>query len=328
MKRIEFTKMHGLSNDFVIIDRTVDDAVVINDEEAMAIAMCDRRTGIGADGVLLVERSDVADVRMRVRNADGSVPEMCGNGIRCVCKFVVDHKISKAKPLRIETGRGVLELDYDVDGAGKVTNVTVDMGEPILEMQKIPVELPRQAGDKHLLDFPLDKYIPMKVPAEWMEDCELDKRMTAVSMGNPHLVIYCGNVIGVPLEMIGPFLERQAIFPNRINVHFVQVNDRGDVTMRTWERGSGVTFACGTGASAVCVASAATKRTNRSILAHLPGGDLKLRWDESSNHVFMTGPAEEVFAGTWAAQEKSQQVGRSTSQQVKVESRKAKVEVR
>ncbi|HWC90621.1 MAG TPA: diaminopimelate epimerase, partial [Pirellulales bacterium] len=182
--------------------------------------------------------------------------------------------------------------------AGRARRVKVDMGQPVLEAEKIPVALPRPSADGRVVDLPLDKYIPMNAPAAWMEDCGLDMRMTCVSMGNPHLVIYCQQVAGVPLETTGPFLETQPIFPRRINVHFVEVHSSGEVTMRSWERGSGITLACGTGASAVCVAGGLTGRTSRRILAHLPGGDLELDW-AANDHVYMTGPAVEVFSGEW-----------------------------
>ena len=173
------------------------------------------------------------------------------------------------------------------------------MGAPILDPESIPIVFPRPIRKDRVVDFPLSRYIPMGEGGAWMEDCALDPRMTGVSMGNPHIVIYCGQVDAVPLGQIGPFLERQSIFPNRINVHFVQVVATDEVIMRTWERGSGITQACGTGACAVCVASALSGRTGRDLLIHLPGGDLNLRWDEATDHVFMTGPATDVFSGEW-----------------------------
>ena len=303
MSQFEFTKMHGLSNDFVILDRTDDDAPRIEDEAALAIAMCERRTGIGADGVLLVEKSDVADVRMRVRNADGGVPEMCGNGIRCVCKFVIERGISAARPLRIETGRGVLELDYEVNRHGNVTRVTVDMGETAIGAAAVGTlegELSNGDGATYDLRAGNDTF-----------------SATLVSMGNPHAVIFVNDVASVDLETIGPAVERHIAFPKRINLHVVQVNNRNDVTMRTWERGCGITAACGTGACAVCVASAHTGRTNDGITAHLAGGALHVRWDQSTCHVFMTGPATDVFTGTWQGDGAHQHVNRSTSQKTR-----------
>jgi diaminopimelate epimerase len=234
---------------------------------------------------------------MRMFNADGSESEMCGNGVRCVAKYVHDHGIAAGPTLTIETGAGVLRLELEVE-AGRARRVKVDMGIPVLEAEKIPVALPKPTADGRVVDLPLDKYIPMNAPAAWMEACGLDPRMTCVSMGNPHVVIYCQRVATVPLETIGPLLETQPIFPRRINVHFVEVHSAGEVTMRTWERGSGITLACGTGASAVCVAGGLTGQTSRQILAHLPGGDLELDW-AANDHVYMTGPAVEVFSGEW-----------------------------
>lgn len=299
---IRFTKMHGIGNDYIYVN-AFDQRVA--DPSSLSRAIADRHFGVGADGLILVlppEDGVSADVRMRMFNADGSESEMCGNGIRCVCKFAHDRGLSRANPMRVQTGRGVLTLRYTLNGGGLVNQVTVDMGEPILEPTRIPVELPRATGDGRIVDFPLWKYIPGgEQPAAWMEDCGLDPRMTCVSMGNPHMVMYCTRVAAFPLESAGPIFERQNIFPRRMNVHVVEVHSPHEVTMRTWERGSGITLACGTGASAVCVAGVLTGRSQRKILAHLPGGDLSLQWDERSNRVYMTGPATEVFSGEWPA---------------------------
>jgi diaminopimelate epimerase len=228
-------------------------------------------------------------------NADGSESEMCGNGIRCVAKFVHDHGIARKGELKIETGRGVLSLRLDI-ADGKVRQVRVDMGEPILEAERIPTTLP----GPRVIDQPLPSVEGDSRPA-WFDECGLDPRMTCVSMGNPHVVLYCRDVARIPLERIGPVLENAPIFPRRINVHFVQVDGPGEVTMRTWERGSGITLACGTGACSVCVAGVLTGRSARQLLAHLPGGDLRLDWSETDNHVYMTGPAVEVFSGEYIA---------------------------
>jgi diaminopimelate epimerase len=173
------------------------------------------------------------------------------------------------------------------------------MGAPILEAGKIPVSTPGIDPSSQVVNVSADQYIKALAPAGWPDRCGLDARMTAVSMGNPHLILYCRNAAAVPLETVGPTLETLSIFPRRINVHFVQVHSPHEVTMRTWERGSGITLACGTGASAVCVAGVLTKRTDRKILAHLPGGDLELEWNAGDNRVYMTGPAVEVFSGEW-----------------------------
>jgi diaminopimelate epimerase len=288
---MRFTKMHGIGNDYVYVDCFRDKPP--KDPAAASRILSDRHTGVGSDGLILICPSERAVARMRMFNADGSESEMCGNGIRCVAKYVYDHGIAPEKTLTIETGRGILTLELQIE-AGKVRQVRVDMGEPILEPAKIPTTL---AGNR-IVDHPLPSLGGDSSPG-WFQDCGLDPRMTCVSMGNPHVVLYCQNVRKVPLEFVGPTLESESIFPKRINVHFVQVHSRGEVTMRTWERGSGITLACGTGSCAVCVAGVLSKRTGRQVKAHLPGGDLQLDWSEKDNHVYKTGPAVEVFTGDW-----------------------------
>ena len=292
---MRFTKMHGAGNDYVYVNCFDEPAPA--DPAGLARRVADRHFGIGGDGLILICPSDAADARMRMFNADGSESEMCGNGVRCVAKYVYDHGISRKKTLRIETGRGVLDLELEIADQ-KVRRVRVDMGEPILEPAKIPVEFPRPFSGDRIVDLPADKYISIRGPGSWMEDCGWDPRMTCVSMGNPHTILYCQCVAAVPLELLGYYFERQPIFPKRTNVHFVQIQSNSEATMRTWERGSGITLACGTGACAVCVAGVLTGRTQRKLLAHLPGGDLEVEWAEN-NHVFMTGEAVEVFSGEW-----------------------------
>jgi diaminopimelate epimerase len=231
---------------------------------------------------------------MRMFNADGSEAEMCGNGVRCVAKMAFDHGLSRANPMKVETGRGVLTLHLDVKG-GKVEQVTVDMGEPILEAERIPTTL----SGPRVVNHPLYGNDERQGPAWFRQALGADPRITCVSMGNPHAVLYADDVAAIPLDTIGPELEHWPLFPRRINVHFVQVVSPDEVIMRTWERGSGITLACGTGACAVCVAGVLTGRTARKLLAHLPGGDLRLHWSEGDNHVCMTGPATEVFQGEW-----------------------------
>jgi diaminopimelate epimerase len=284
---MRFTKMHGLGNDYVYVD-CVRQAPP-RDPVGLSRAISDRHFGVGSDGLILICPSERADARMRMYNADGSEAEMCGNGIRCVAKFVHDHGIARKPRLTIETGRGILTLDLTIQD-GLVRQVRVDMGEPILDAAKIPTTL---AGPR-VVDQPLPG-----PAAPWYAECGLDPRMTCVSMGNPHLVLYCRDVARVPLETVGSPLEQATLFPKRINVHFVQVHSPTEATMRTWERGSGITMACGTGACAVAVAGVLTGRTGRRLLAHLPGGDLDLEWSENDNHVHMTGPAVEVFSGDW-----------------------------
>jgi len=244
--------------------------------------MSDRHFGVGSDGLILILPSRVADVRMRMFNADGSEGQMCGNGIRCVAKYAFEHGRSKANPMRIETAAGVKTVELVIDAAGRVTAATVDMGPPILDPAKIPVKVPQ----KQVIDVPI-------------RTAQHAYPMTCVSMGNPHAVIFVPDAAAVPLEQVGPEIERHPLFPERVNVHFVQVRSPQEVTMRTWERGSGATLACGTGASAVCVAGALTGRTGRKITAHLPGGDLELHWRQDNDRVYMTGPAVEVFQGEW-----------------------------
>ncbi len=269
--------MHGIGNDYVYVDCFAQPTPA--DPSALARKIADRHFGVGGDGLILIGPSEKADARMRMFNADGSEAEMCGNGIRCVAKYVHDHGIAKKPTLTIETGRGVLTLDVEVH-AGKVQQVRVDMGEPILEAAKIPTTLP---GDP-----PLDVPLP---------GCNL--KATCVSMGNPHCVIFVDSITQQHVHGIGPQIEVAPFFPRKVNVEFVKVNRPDDLTMRVWERGSGETLACGTGASAVCVAGVLAGRSQRKVTVHLVGGDLQLLWSEVDNHVYMTGPAVEVFSGEW-----------------------------
>jgi diaminopimelate epimerase len=293
---MHFTKMHGIGNDYVYVDCFHEK--MPSDPAALSIKIADRHTGVGGDGLILICPSEKADARMRMFNADGSEAEMCGNGVRCVAKFVHDLGIAKKPTLKIETGNGVLTLELTTAG-GKVEKVRVDMGEPILEAAKIPVKFPHYSDSDRLIQVPFIECRDPEPQISWREQIGFDNRMTCVSMGNPHAVWYCNDVAAAPLEILGPYYERLPIFPKRINVHFVQVHSPSEVTMRTWERGSGITLACGTGASAVCVAGVLAGKTGRKILAHLPGGDLELEWNETDNHVYMTGPATEVFSGEW-----------------------------
>ncbi len=274
-----FTKMHGLGNDYVYVNTF--DQPAPADPAALAIAVSDRHFGVGSDGLILIGPSGRADARMRMFNADGSESEMCGNGVRCVAKYIHDHGIAARPRVTIETGRGVLTLDLEVV-AGRAERVRVDMGPPILRAAEIPTTLP---GDP-----------PVNVPVT-VDGVEL--ALTAVSMGNPHVVAYVDDVQSFPVERLGAVLERHPAFPRRVNVHFVEVLGPEEARMRTWERGSGITLACGTGACAVAVAGVLTGRTGRRLLAHLPGGPLLLEWPDDAGPVFMTGPATEVFTGVW-----------------------------
>jgi diaminopimelate epimerase len=276
---LSFDKYEGLGNDFILIEST--DEASITPERAAEL--CDRRFGVGADGVLLLLPPRVAGcaARMRVLNADGSLPEMCGNGVRCVAKYLFDHGLKRKKQLAIETGRGILTLDLEV-ADGRAQRVRVDMGAPILQAAEIPTRLPGNP--------PLD--VPIIVH-------EFTLTVSAISMGNPHLVTYVPDVNSFPLESLGPLIEHHQAFPRRVNVHAVEIKSPSEVTMRTWERGSGITLACGTGACAVCVAGVLTGRTGRTLIAHLKGGDLELNWPADGASVFMTGAATEVFSGEW-----------------------------
>jgi len=296
---MRFTKMHGIGNDYVYVNGFEEQ---VTDPTSLAQVVADRHFGVGGDGLILIlppENGVGAHVRMRMFNADGSESEMCGNGVRCVCKYASDHGLADANPMLVQTGNGVLSLAFEKDAAGKVEQVTVDMGEPILQPAKVPVAV---EGDEPVVNSDTERAIDWQGLlgcSDWIDKAGLDTRMTCVSMGNPHVMFYCKDVAAIPLEQIGHAIETHSLFPRRINVHFVQVHEPVEVTMRTWERGSGITLACGTGASAVCVAGVLTGVGARTILAHLPGGDLTLEWRESDNHLYMTGPATEVFSGEW-----------------------------
>ncbi len=279
---LNFTKMHGAGNDYVYVSGFEQSLPI--DLPQLAVQVSDRRFGIGGDGLIAILPSDSADARMRMFNADGSESEMCGNGIRCVAKFVYDHGICKKESLTIETGAGVLSLVLKIEN-GLVSQVKVDMGPPKLEAAQIPTTLGASATSP-VINCPIE-YRGLTLFA------------TCVSMGNPHCVIFVPEVTDELVLEIGPMIERDDRFPKKTNVEFVEVMSPGEVRQRTWERGSGETWACGTGASAVCVAGVLTGKTDRQILNSLRGGQLRLRWDADSNHVFMTGPAVEVFSGTW-----------------------------
>jgi diaminopimelate epimerase len=278
---MKFTKMHGLGNCYIYVNCFVER---VADAPALARAVSDRNTGVGSDGLILIYPSQVADARMEMYNIDGSRGQMCGNGVRCVAKYVHDHELSANNPLRIETDAGVLTLQLTVSG-GKMVTACVDMGPPRLN----PADLPVTLAAEQMRDYPV-------------QVLGREARMTCVSMGNPHAVIYgapLGELTRHKLEEEGSRFENHALFPQRTNVHFAAVNGPNEVTMVTWERGSGATAACGTGASAVLVAGVLTGRNARQARIHLPGGDLFIEWRETDNHVYMTGPAVEIFSGDW-----------------------------
>lgn len=284
---LQFTKMHGAGNDYVYLDgvghRLPDDL------PGLARRISDRHFGVGGDGLICILPPTVTDahVRMRMFNSDGSEAEMCGNGVRCVAKYVHDHGLSDANPLRVETGRGVLDITLHLGRDGKVESATVDMGEPILAIEQIPADVRHLTPTAAANTFRLTEVAaPDGTPVS----------ATLVSMGNPHAVVFARSAGEADLNL-GPAIERHRAFPRKTNVHFVQVLAHGEVKVIHWERGTGPTLACGTGACAVCVAGALTGRTGREIITRLPGGDLRLRWDEATGHVYMTGPAVEVFSG-------------------------------
>lgn len=294
---MKFVKMHGLGNDYIYVDA---DSERIDDPPAVARRLSDRHFGVGSDGLILISRAapgSGAEVRMRMFNADGSEGEMCGNGIRCVAKFVVDRGWTEAKPLRVQTARGVLEIDWRRGADGRVAQATVSMGEPIVACGRIPAAVPGIDPDSPVVDHSLPTGFFGELDGAWRRACGLEPALTLVSMGNPHAIFYAADVQAVPLERVGPFIERHPWFPQRMNAHFVQVTSPREVRMRTWERGSGATLACGTGASAVCVAGVLTGRSGSTITAHLPGGDLELSWPGAGRPVRMTGPAVEIFTG-------------------------------
>ncbi|MDH5203680.1 MAG: diaminopimelate epimerase [Nitrospirota bacterium] len=275
---MHFTKMHGLGNDFILIDCR---HTKLDNLSELSKSLCHRRFGVGADQFLLLYSSNIADFKMRIFNADGSEVEMCGNGIRCIAKYIWDRNLSNKNFLDIETLAGIIRPER----AGDM--VKVDMGEPIFEPEKIPVNVSISSPITHhpsaVIDYPL----------------QIDDRVfniTCVSMGNPHAIIVVDDVSNFPVAYYGPMIENHPIFPKRTNVEFIDVLNTAEINMKVWERGSGETMACGTGASAAAVASNIKGLTGKKVTIHLVGGDLFIGWAED-NHVYMTGPAVEVFEG-------------------------------
>ena len=273
---INFTKMHGLGNDYVYIDAINQK---IDNPSALAKYISNRHFGIGSDGLILICKSNVADFKMRMFNSDGSEAEMCGNGIRCVGKFVYDKKYTKKKIITIETLAGIKELVLNIKN-NLVDTVRVDMGEPIFDPKLIPV-ISKEKIIKNLNIKALDK----------------EFKLTCVSMGNPHDITIIDDTNNFDIEKYGKLLEENKMFPKKTNVEFVTINDKNNITMRVWERGAGETLACGTGACATAVACHINNLTERNVHIHLLGGDLNIYWDEKDNHVYMTGPATTVFEG-------------------------------
>ena len=289
---MRFTKMQGLGNDYIYVDCF---SQRVDNPAELAVRISDRHFGVGSDGLILICPSTVADARMRMFNADGSEAQMCGNGLRCVAKYIFDHHLVDAgthlsipgqatfpASLRIETGRGVLTVGLDTGPDGLADRACVNMGQPILSARQIPVAL----------DLPQVVNEPFSIDG-------FSGTMTCVSMGNPHAVFFVDDLDAVDLARIGPVIEHHPLFPQRINAHFVKVESPSELTVRTWERGSGITLACGTGACACGVAGVLTGRSHRLVNTHLPGGTLEIHWSQQDDCVYMTGPAVEVFSGDW-----------------------------
>lgn len=273
---MKFTKMHGCGNDYVYVNCFEE---TVPDPAAVSEYVSDRHFGIGADGLILICPSDSADFRMAMYNADGSEGSMCGNGIRCVAKYVYDHGMTDKTSISVETKSGIKHLDLTVED-GKVSLVKVNMGAPVLTPGQIPV----------LSDADRVVSEPITVLGE-------EYRMTCVSMGNPHAVVFVDDTGSFPVEKLGPYFENHELFPDRINTEFVQLLSRNEANMRVWERGSGETWACGTGTCASVVASVLNGYTDDHVLVHLRGGDLRIFYDREADTVWMTGPATTVFEG-------------------------------
>lgn len=273
---MKFTKMHGIGNDYVYVNCFEES---IKNPAEVSKFVSDRHFGIGSDGLILISPSAKADFRMNIYNADGSQAEMCGNGIRCVAKYVYDYGLTDKTEISVETLAGIKYLRLQVEN-GKVASVEVNMGAPILEPKEIPVAV----EESPVVNVPVE--VKGKI-----------YHMTCVSMGNPHAIIFMNNVKDLDIAAIGPYFENHTVFPKRTNTEFVEVLDRNTVNMRVWERGSDETLACGTGACATTVACILNDKTENEVTVHLLGGDLKIRWDREANQVYMTGPATVVFDG-------------------------------
>lgn len=275
---IRFTKMHGIGNDYIYINCL---EKMPSDLPRLAVEMSDRHFGVGGDGIVLICPSDRADFKMRMFNNDGSEARMCGNASRCIARYLHDNHLTANNVINLETLSGIKVLSLNLGGDGEVESVTVDMGEPVLVPSEIPV------------DYPGDTMVEQGVNTS-----QGVVTVTAVSMGNPHGVVFVDRIEDVPFDTLGPELERHTIWPDRANIEFVEVLGPAEVRMRVWERGTGETLACGTGACATTVAAALTGRTGRDITVHLRGGDLNVRWGDD-NHVYMTGGATKVFDGIY-----------------------------
>lgn len=277
-EEIRFTKMHGIGNDYIYINCL---EKMPSDLPRLAVEMSDRHFGVGGDGIVLICPSDVADFKMRMFNNDGSEARMCGNASRCIARYLHDNKLTTNNVINLETLSGIKVLSLNMDSDDEVESVTVDMGQPVFKPSDVPVN---HEGDSMV-----------EVPVATSRG---DIKVTAVSMGNPHGVVFVDRLEDVPFDTLGPELEKHGVWPDRANIEFVEVVNPSEVKMRVWERGTGETLACGTGACATAVAAALTGRTDREITVHLRGGDLKVKWGDD-NHVYMRGGATKVFDGVY-----------------------------
>ncbi len=277
---IEFVKMEGLGNDFVFIDDRSGKTGSHQPYPGLAQKLCSRHFGIGADGIILILNSQDHDIKFRIYNSDGSEAQMCGNGMRCFAKLLYEKKIISKKTFRVDTKAGTVVPEVLTDNDGRVSSVKVDMGEPILQCCDIPFI---NRNEKAVNE-------PIMVEGE-------EYLITTVSMGNPHAIIFVDDLESVDVEKIGRSIETHERFPQKTNVEFIEVVSRTELNMKVWERGAGITLACGTGACAALVAAHLTGRTDARALIHLPGGDLEIYWDKTTNHVFKTGLANLVFEG-------------------------------
>ena len=281
---IKFTKMEGIGNDYVYIDCTKRE---LKNKTELAKILSRRHFGVGSDGLILIEESKIADFKMQIFNVDGSEAEMCGNGIRCVGKYVYDKGLTDKTTLKIETLAGIKILNLNVED-GKVKTVRVDMGEPILDYKLIPARDGKIYKSKDGIKF-------YKVNININYDL---KELTCVSMGNPHGVDFTNNIDKLDLKKVGSLIEKDEHFPNKVNAEFIEIINKNNIKMRVWERGVGETLACGTGACASVVASILNGYTDRTVTVELLGGKLDIEWNKEDNHVYMTGPAKTVFEGT------------------------------
>ncbi len=278
---LEFVKMHGLGNDFIIMDDRQGKIREYTEYSLLAEKLCSRHFGIGADGIILIlESLDNHDIKFRIFNSDGSQPQMCGNGMRCFAKYLYENKIVSKNKIKVDTKAGTIIPEVIVNDDGVVQSIRVDMGEPVLICRDIPFKSKNRTTEKE------------NITANGME-----YSVTAVGMGNPHCVLFVDDITKVEPEKLGPFIENHGKFSEKTNVEFIEVVNSKELIMKVWERGAGITLACGTGACASLVAANLAGKTDQQAIVHLDGGDLEIYWDKTTNHIFKTGPAIEVFQG-------------------------------